>query len=264
MFNIANTKKRIPTMLEINDAGRESEYSVCGDNYKKAMLSFLESLGYEVTLRHEGHYGLGVVIDGVEFMMGDDNASYMTENIYSRKRYVRAAHNRYMSLSCPGSKNMNIQINKEYDANDIRKRITKMMEANQARERGIEDNKNERDRNVMQIGRHYLTRPTIKKAVDHIYIDKTIIQFSFINKVFQLKVDMTNNAWVASFNMDDIKTKEDMNIFVKNASNYAHQLQRLVESITAVDILPEWLTRYAAEKIRHGYFYTKTMTVDKE
>lgn len=266
-FDIKTKKVRATTMFEINDSGREHEYSRRGKTYDgvyiKPFIEFLESLGYEITYKYGDTPGLtsNIIIDGVEFGIDAGNATYATYDIYKRKRSVRKPENRYVALERGYSRPVacRVHINKELDTENLKARINKAIKEEQDRDKAIEDRDKLTYDNTIATAMHYLKNKRIKEFTNFTYINRSVMNFN-LKDGSCVSIDTQTGALIkAILKVDEIETAEAMDELVLTISNRSRKFRDIVNLIISTAPMQKGLADWTVDQ-HHIYFYTKTMS----
>lgn len=188
LLQTAEVKKKDIVIFEINDTGRGHEFKA-GHGYVDAFIGFLESLGYEPSRKYE--HSTDIELDGISFGIGTGNASYMSRNAYTRDEYVRKSVNRWIGLEKGyDSIAAKVYINKEMDADKIKKQINGAIDAAKGRFKNIEDTKAQDKKNSIAIGDHYSKCRLVKRHCRGIYVEKGVLSFDLKGySSIQIKAD---------------------------------------------------------------------------
>lgn len=256
IFETAKTKVKNTTTFEINDTGRDCEYS--GHGYVKPFISFLESLNLEPTQTYE--HSNNVIIAGVEFAINTDHASFMSKNAYTRDRYERKPQNRYVSLDWSGKTTVRVYINKEMDADKIKAQIKKSVQGSADRDKEIEDRKKQERDNTVAIGKHYTKGNWIRKHFRMIHIERGVLHFHMDKVTIYLNAEGTFNR--VSVYVSDVT---DPKLLRQMASDLSHEvtlIPDLTKMLLAVEPLPADLIEWS-KKAYHAQFDVKKQSLKK-
>lgn len=254
-------KQSHTTMFEVSDKGREHEYayrrSYNGGDYPKMFVEFLESLGYEV--ESETHTD-NIKIRGVRFGIDASNASYKAKNTYTREVTVRKPQNRYISIST-GYKApaIRIHINKEIDADKLKKRIEAAITERLNMEQAVLDREADRIAKTTAIAKHYLGTKTVRDALTHLYINRGTISFNFKDSNFHFYLNADGTIGGISFSQEKI---DPLAAFVDGISTRAKQFQIVVKILVRVPALTAEQQEFVNTE-HHQYFYLDTMSTSK-
>lgn len=254
------TKKAETTMFEVSDSGREYKYKG-NDRYVKPFISFIESLGFTVVHKYE--HSSNIVINGEEFSVNDHNAAYMSKNPYGNKTSIRKASNRFVILE-KGVDGywLKVFVNKEMDADKLRKQIDRAIQAKIANRKEAEDRKNMDNNNIFLIATHFLANTKIKSQCRDIYIEKGEIIF-YLPAYGSVRIKANSGALVsASFHVQELRSIDAIREFEILAATSAQQLTSLSNEIEHADKLPEGLARWS-ENAYYRRFNVATMEVEK-
>lgn len=256
----ANTKKIInTTMYEVNDTGREHEYS--GDGYIKSFIGFIESLGFDITRKYE--HSNNVIINDREFSIVIDNASFMSRNAFTRKCTPRKPANRWVGITkghYGDTPFLKVFINNEMDSDKLKAKIEAAISEDQKRDKEIADSKLTNYNNTIAIGNHFFANETVKGAVNFLHIEKGVMTFVF-NDGFSVKLKADNEYISTSTNFGTFDKAEDVYTFVDTISERAQKFEEAFSELILSKVLPEPLRKWT-ETQYHVYFYPSTMNTE--
>jgi len=259
LFEPAKKKKtRNIVVYEVNDSNTEFEFEcgrLSGNNYINSCIAFIESLGFEISRKYE--HSDNVIINGVEFQLDTDSASYLSKNAWSRIVSVRKPKNRFVTITRGYKNNIaKIYINQEIDADKLRERINAGINNYHAL---IETRKQEelgRQNKTIAIATHFLNDPEIKKAIRVIMIDTNTIRFAFHNK-FSLVISADGKLISASFNHPGVNNVEQLKEFTEEIKISSDSFKMVSDRITSLPKLSpdliEWITKI--DNRGHGYHF---------
>lgn len=180
-------------VFEVNDNNRSKmEYGrhAC-DKYLNDFSDFIKSLGYNIEL----DTFLGKLkIEGHEFNINTDNASYMSKNAYNREVTVRKPQNRYILIEKGYKKNLlKIQFNKEYDGNKLRQKIDEEINRLNELAKNTIDREMANLNNVTMIAKKYIDAGmkdlvnsiSVSNSVINIYTERFILGFDFSSGILK-------------------------------------------------------------------------------
>lgn len=250
------------TMYEINDSGRNGEFTA-GFDYYSSFVSFIESLGFEIDYKYKDHPSLGVVINGVQFAINTGNCSYMSKNGWTRDKFVRKPVNRFITLAWNSHDSnyvLKVFINKEMETEKLKSKINKAIEWNNNREQEIADRELNDKKNTETIGLHYLGNNTVKEALRNVLIEKGQIRFNFKDR-FGLIINADSTFVSATFHPAEMKSFEDIDEFANSILTRTESFESVVKIILATEKISEELIGWS-EGQYHKYFYTETMSTE--
>lgn len=246
-------------VFEVNDNNRsQMEYGkhAC-DKYLNDFSDFIKSLGYDVEL----NAFLGKLkIEGHEFNVNTDNASYMSKNLYRREVTVRKPENRYILIEKGYKKNLlKIQFNKEYDGNKIRKKINE--EINRLNEliKNTIDRETANLNNVTMIAKKYIdagmkelvNSVSVSNSVINIYTEELALGFDFSSGVLKSALVHQKRYNDESESENIFSDLEKISMDIKNISKIVKENPMPVE-------LSEWSTVQSS-----GSYIFKTLEYNK-
>ncbi len=259
--SVKRTKKIETTMMEVNDSGRECEFH--GDRYIDPFVSFIESLGYEVKLAYPG--SSNVYIDGYEFHIHSDNASFMSKNAYTRKKSERKPENRFMGLKRSFSSDgfvVKVPFNKEIETARLKSKIDAAIAARKQRDEEIEAEQATRTNNINYIGNLYASDHIIKYKLDSIYIEKGVITFHFKEKLFYLQINADGSIKEAAFKYEGMKSRKDVSNMVDMCHDMSKIFQSIIWAILSKQALPKEIQEWSMSAY-HCCFSVKEMKATK-
>ncbi len=252
--------KSYTTMYEVNDENRG--YETSGHTYEKSFVSFIESLGFDIKPQFEKSPSLGYMIQGVEFKVNTDNASYMSKNAYTRDVKPRKAQNRYIILTSGNTNVIKVHFNKELDAPKLKAKINQAITDYLEKKERIAALKKSDDENTATIAMHYLQGENnlLKSTIRQIRIEKGVIAFYFKN-IGSIEVSADNTLKTASFNVREMETKEAVVLMSETihitAGIFAASLNVILNTPAISAELQEW-----TKDQYHRCFYIETMSIN--
>lgn len=256
-------KTKNTTMFEVNDNGREHEFS--GHSYVKPFFSFLESLNLDIKLKHPDALGLehSIVINGYDFPINDDNASFMTKNAYKRDQWQRKPENRFMILECRASDNIRVHINKEIDSDKLKTRIKDAVKSLVDRDNEIAERDKRDHDNTCKVANHYLSNPEILNVIDTVNIEKGIIRLG-LKKGGSIYVHAEGNRFnTVVFFSPDFNSPESVVDFCKEVPDRLKTLEATMQAILLLSPISDDLVSWSQDQ-HYRYFYTSTMSTDRK
>lgn len=252
-------KKKNTVIFEINDTGRDEEYTP-GSDYFKSFVGFIESLGYEVKAS-EGYRENKITIKGVELNTDNTACSTWAYHPYGREWKERKPQNRFMLLSYFDN-SVRIHINKEIDGDSLRRRIDALIQLDAERNRQIEEYETIKYNNTKAVGEHYLSVPGICTTVSMICIEKSIIQFHTDGPAtIYINADGTFNK--VTFYTGDINTRKDLDKQVRSLMEASTFVGPLVDLILKHPKLPAHIIDWTKDAYYQRYDVRKKK-VDKD
>lgn len=258
----AKSKDRHPVIYEINDSGRQYERN--GSDYYNSFAEFIESLGYQVAVEeHPFGNTPGLDINEIGFEVDLSHASYMAQSAYDTSSHVRKPENRYIALKAVPNAYpaIRVQINKEYDANQLKSKIDKAIKAVNEKKRGWAEKELQDAEKLKQIGMHYFNDPTFRRAIEYINIHRGVISFSMHN-FFTIKLN-DSGQWNASGYIQDMGSAEQVREFCSCMRNRVDSLFVLYHDLRVYNKLPDDLIEWTKGQY-HKYFYSATLSSEKE
>lgn len=254
IFEQAKTTAKETVIFEINDTNREGEYKA-GPEYVKAFVSFLESLGFEPTQKYE--HSDRVEINGVEFGIGTDNASYMTHQRFTRERSQRKEQNRFVQLERGyGTPSIRVFINVETDGKKLRDRINAAIAERNQKTKAREDYKAEQTRKTIEVGKHYSACLSVRKYVSTIRVDQGNIYFD-IDGPGCISISAFGLFHKAEIHFPEMKTVDDLVLYLtKTSQESVIRLREVTEEVLKFPPIPRSLAEWC-EGQRHIYFDVK-------
>ncbi len=259
------TKKVETTMYEVGDRiDRKFEFS--GDGYLKSFWGFVESLGYDVSEKfpdsdHRNSFQQYIIINGVEFEINVDNASYMSRNAYTREDNVRKPQNRFIALTYRSKNIVKIFFNKEYETKKLKTKIDAAIQKDHDIELEIVDRKNRDRNNTAAIAAIYMNNTSVSEAITLIKIHRGEVRFYFHDAAYSLAIKTDNSFVQVSFDPEEMKSPEEFVSFVLTVKERADKIALVVSDIINSNKMSDELVQWAAEAYERT-FYCETMSAD--
>lgn len=186
-------KKPSIVVFEVNDNNRsKSEYGKnAGKEYFNLFSDFIASLGYDV---ESDSYLERIKINGHDFNVDTNNASYMSKNAFNRTISIRKPENRYILILKGYNRNLiKVQINKEYDANKLREKINEEINRLDELTKSTIDRETANINNTTFIAKKYIDSGirelansfTVNNGIIEIYIKEAFFEFDIISGVLK-------------------------------------------------------------------------------
>lgn len=181
-------------------------------------------------------------IEGHEFNVNTDNASYMSKNLYRREVTVRKPENRYILIEKGYKKNLlKIQFNKEYDANKIKQKIDEEINRLNELAKNTVDREAANLNNVTMMAKKYIDSGikdlansiSVSGGLINIYTEEGIFNFSFDNGILKMAIIHQKTYTNESDSINIITDLEKIGNKIKNIS------QIIKENPMPVELL-EW------------------------
>lgn len=228
-------------VFEVNDNNRlKNEYGKqSGRVYFDDFADFIKSLGYDI---EADSYLERIKINGHEFKIDTNNASYMSKNAYNREVTVRKPQNRYILIKKGYKKNLlKIQFNKEYDANKIKQKIDEEINRLDEHFKNTIDREAVNLNNVTMIAKKYIDAGmkdlansiSVSGGLINIYTEEGIFNFSFDNGILKMAIIHQKTYTNESDSINIITDLEKIGNKIKNISQIIKENPMPVE-------LSEW------------------------
>lgn len=258
IFEQAKTTAKETVIFEINDTNRQHEYKA-GHDYVEAFIGFLESLGFEPTRKYE--HSSNVIIDGVEFGIGTDNASYMSKQQFTRDRVVRKPQNRFVSLD-KGWQSVaaRVFINVETDADRLKSRIRKAIDDAKQKDQDHQDRKKETTKNAIAIGQHYCQLAFVRDFVSTISIHEGMIGF-VLRGPGSVYITPDGSFKKASAHFSEMDSLGKFRDGLQDMRNSIDLLEILTTYIIGHKKLPSDLQAWAKDEAGHVYFNVEKQSI---
>lgn len=256
----AKSKKQInTTMYEVNDKGREHEYH--GSGYSQSFIEFIESLGFDIVRKYE--HSDTVLINGRQYDINTDNASFMSRNAFTRDSNPRKQQNRWVGLCRHSYTNppfVKVYINKEMDSDKIKAKINAAIAEDDQRDKDRADRKQQDYKNTLTIGHHFFDQPGVAGAIKWLHIEKGVFTFYFHTGVrVMLK---SNNEFISvDFDFGEVTDHAKVYEFVDGVAKAAASFEDVFSELVLTKVLPADLIEWAGQQY-HTYFYTETMDTE--
>lgn len=242
-------------VFEINDENRKCEFN--GDGYKKPFIDFIQSLGFDAELKYD--FSDAVVVNGEEFNICTDNASYMSKNAFSRDENIRKPINRFIILqllSHTSSTIIKIHFNKEYDGDKLRKKINDAIQAKIDRRQSIIDGEIKDEQNTTAIAKHFMSKDGFKEIVTSIQIKEGKILFD-INNSTTLTIKASGEFIEFDIYKKEVKSESDLNPMFNELFKLKEKTEKLLNIIKS-NPLDTNLIEYCEKTYSKTYNVTKS------
>lgn len=261
-------KKKDVVIYEVNDKGRKYEFGRhSGECYRQSFVSFIESLGFELEEKFkQPHTFMEILIDGVEFYINADSASYMSQNAYTRDIAVRKSVNRFVLIqdySHSKAYHLKVHINKELDADKLKKKLTAAIEARKKQVSDIELRDAMREKSIMAVGYHYFKdQEFLTSEIEDLNIACNGLTFSLSNGC-QVELTPFGGFQKINFKGHTFVSLKETSEFTDNVQNMANTLYVVAQALIKIGPMEKGLMSFVMSMNYHRQFYTKTMSTQK-
>lgn len=209
------------------------------DKHLNDFSDFIKSLGYDVEL--DSFLGK-LKIEGHEFNINNDNASYMSKNSFTKMAVVRKPENRYIIIQKGYKQNLlKVQFNKEYDANKLRNKIDEEI----ARRNDLISKKAKEDaeniKNVTAIAEKYIDSGikdlanilNISDSLIKIYTNHSILEFDFSSRLLK-------SALLQPSRFHNELGSDNIYSYLESISEEIKQISKIIKDNSFSPELVEW------------------------
>lgn len=256
MDTAAPAPRKAITILEVNDKGREHEYTRYRSyrgwpEYVKLFVSFLESLGYDVEQSYPGN--TTVTIEGLHFNIDTDHASFMSRNAWKREVIQRKPENRYIRFC-----GMRFHFNKELDTERIKTKIAEAIQKDKQQKEDNEKYKQLQIDNCNAVGQHFYKNPVLKLNVEQLNIHQGEITLYLNYNIGTIRLKSDGSFKQAQYRPMEINSINELNIYTNNVPYHTEVIRKcVIELVNYIQKLPAHLTEWI-DKTYHNYFDFKT------
>lgn len=241
-------------MFEVNDDKpfRKLELKA-GHEYVISFIDFIKSMGFDIGLKYIGTDS--VLINGHEFFIDINSASYMSQQAWSRERTIRKPQNRFIALrrySHDTESIIKIHFNKEYSTDKLRTKITKVISDKEEWIKNQEANEISDKKNTIEIAKRYTSNPAIKELLRSIVIHNGLIDL-FIIKIGCLTIDLNNNFVHFVFHSQEAKTPEEIRELLKDLETAKQKISQILFFANSQSFLSHEIEEWAKRTHQKSY-----------
>lgn len=251
-------KQKEIVVFEINDNDREHEFKA-GHKYVDEFIGFIESLGFAVSRKYE--HSSSIEIQGYEFSINTDSASYRSMNVYTRERFIRKPQNRFVALE-KGYQNTvcRVHINQEVDAARIRKQINAAIQKANENEKEYEDRKKKDTENTVAVGEHYGKGKYVKAYVKMISIEKGVLHFDIGTVSISLSAD--GSFAKASTHWPQIESFDQLKTCMEQGTLYLGWATKVMEELKTMAPISAELQEWSLKAYHRRYDMKKKKSIE--